>query len=142
MVLGFGGGSLVAVVVGLSVGTVAWYVGAVLLLVAVTAVPFTSIRVTADRRGLRTELGPAGWPVVKVPIADIVAAHVEDDAIPTEWGGWGYRGSLKMMGKAAVVLRRGPAIRLDVQGGRRFLVTVDDPERGAGVLNDLRVRAP
>jgi hypothetical protein len=140
--IGFGGLGLVGVVVGLSVGPVAWWTSAVLLLVALSVVPFTSIRVTADRRGLRIELGPAGWPTVKVPIDAIVAAHVEADAIPTQWGGWGYRGSLKVMGKAAVVLRRGPAIRLEVTGGRAFLVTVDDPRPGAGILNDLRVGSP
>lgn len=46
-----------------------------------------------------------------------------------------------MTGRAAVVLRRGPAVRLDLGDGRTFLVTVDDPENGAGVLNDLRVPA-
>ena len=38
---------------------------------------------------------------------------------------------------AAVVLRRGPALRLALRDGKSFLVTVDDPATGAALLSDL-----
>lgn len=55
--------------------------------------------------------------------------------------GWGYRGSRRTFGRAALVLRTGPAIRLDLTDNRTFAVTVDDAATGAGLLNDLRARA-
>ncbi len=57
------------------------------------------------------------------------------DAKPRDWGGWGYRGSLFLMKQAAVVLRKGPAIRVDLKNGKVFVVTVDDPTQGVAVLN-------
>jgi hypothetical protein len=39
-----------------------------------------------------------------------------------------------------VVARRGPGLVLDLRGGGRFAVTVDEPARAAGLLNDLRRR--
>ena len=62
------------------------------------------------------------------------------DVRPGEWGGWGYRGSVKVFGRAAVVLRAGTGIRVDLVGGRAFAVTVDDAETGARLLNDLAAR--
>jgi hypothetical protein len=45
-----------------------------------------------------------------------------------QMGGWGYRGSLKLLHRAAVVTRRGDALDLRLKGNRRFIVTVDSPE--------------
>ena len=56
---------------------------------------------------------------------------------PMNHGGWGHRGSLLLLGKAAVVVRRGDAIEVTLRGGRQFLVTVDDAETGAALLNGL-----
>ena len=39
------------------------------------------------------------------------------------------------MRQAAVVLRKGPGLRLDLVGGRVFVVTVDGPEVPASLLN-------
>jgi hypothetical protein len=72
-------------------------------------------------------------------LEQIVGASVID-LKPREWGGWGYRGSRRAFGRAAVVLRAGPAIRLDLTDRRTFAVTVDDAATGAGLVNDLRAR--
>ena len=42
-------------------------------------------------------------------------------------GGWGYRGSLRLFKRAALVTRRGEALELTLTRKRRFIVTVDDP---------------
>ena len=42
-----------------------------------------------------------------------------------------------MFGHAAVVLRRGPVLRLTLRDRKTFLVTVDDAATGAALLNDL-----
>ena len=39
------------------------------------------------------------------------------------------------MNRAAVVLRAGPGIRLDLHDGRVFVVTIDDPDVPAQLLN-------
>ena len=51
-----------------------------------------------------------------------------------EMGGWGYRGSLRLFRYAALVTRSGAALELRLINGRRFVVTVDEPERFADVL--------
>jgi hypothetical protein len=50
-------------------------------------------------------------------------------------------GLLLVFGAAAVVLRRGPALRLTLRDGKTFLVTVDDAATGAALLNDLITQA-
>jgi len=49
-------------------------------------------------------------------------------------GGWGYRGSLRFMKYAVLITRRGDALELTLSGGRRFVVTVDEPEAFASAL--------
>ena len=39
--------------------------------------------------------------------------------------GWGYRGSLRLFGRAAVVVRRGERLELSLMGEQSFVVTVD-----------------
>jgi hypothetical protein len=97
---------------------------------------FTSIRMTVDRSGVRIAYGLFGWPVQRVQLADIrqaTALKIE----PMAWGGWGYRGSLRMMRRAAVVLRGGDGMKLELSGDRVLAITIDNPVQGAGVLNDL-----
>ena len=52
-----------------------------------------------------------------------------------QMGGWGYRGSLKILHRAAVVTRRGDALELQLTGERRFVVTVDEPAAFAAALS-------
>ena len=95
---------------------------------------FGRIRVTADQTGLAVRYGFFGWPRRSIPIRRIAEARAVDIR-PTEWGGWGYRGSLAIMRRAAVVLRAGPGIRLDLRDGKVFAVTIDDPDQPVRLLN-------
>lgn len=113
---------------------VGWWPVVILLVVGVVVISFSRIRVTADQSGLQVRYGFFGWPRTAVPIGDIAQAQAMDIR-PTDWGGWGYRGSLTLMKRAAVVLRAGPGIRLDLRDGKVFVVTVDDPEEPARLLN-------
>jgi hypothetical protein len=95
---------------------------------------FSNVRVIVDRRGLRLLAGPFSTPLKSVPLADIVTAeavHID----PLKWGGWGYR---VIPGRSALVLRTGPGLVLRLRDGRRFAVTVDDPDTPAIVLTNLR----
>jgi hypothetical protein len=71
---------------------------------------------------------------VNIPLERMVAVEAID-VEPTAWGGWGYRGSLRLFGRAAWVLRRGEGIRVDLEDGKTFAVTVDHADEGAAVLN-------
>ncbi len=111
--------------------------GLLLVFIALLALAFATIGVTVDRRGMTISYGALPWPRTTVGLETIDTAHVVD-VRPMEHGGWGYRGSRKMFGKAAVVIRGGEGIRLGLKDGNEFVVTVDNASQGAGVLNDLR----
>ena len=51
-----------------------------------------------------------------------------------KWGGWGYRGSRVLFRRAAVVIRKGPGLRIVTRDGRSLAITVDDPEGAVAVL--------
>lgn len=93
-----------------------------------------TIRVRTDHRGMTVRYGLIPWPRTDLAIEDIDRATVID-VRPAEWGGWGYRGTLALMRQAAVVLRAGPGIRVDLKNDKVFVVTVDDPGQGAALLN-------
>ena len=110
------------------------WITTVLLLPGIAITTFSRIRVTADRSGLTVRYGFLGWPRTSVPLHRIATARAID-VHPTEWGGWGYRGNLTLMNRAAVVLRAGPGLRLDLHDGKVFVVTIDDPDTPARLLN-------
>jgi hypothetical protein len=89
--------------------------------------------VTVSEKGLSVGLGPWGWPRLRVPLEKVERAEVID-VRPLAYGGWGLRW---VPGTVGVILRSGPGIRVVKPSGREFVVTVDDPEQGAGLLNDL-----
>lgn len=80
------------------------------------------------------------WPVpgIRTTIElDEITSVEAIDVRPLSHGGWGYRGRLRLLGKAAVVLRSGDGIRLELSGGREIVLSIDDAVTGAGVLGDL-----
>jgi hypothetical protein len=102
-------------------------------LIVVFLLGFTSVRVTVAARGVTVGYGALGLRLTRIPLRRIASAAAVN-RLPS---GFGYRGSLLLFGAAAVVLRRGPALRLTLRDGKTFLVTVDDAETGAALLNDL-----
>ncbi|EQD40866.1 lipoprotein, partial [mine drainage metagenome] len=111
-------------------------IGIVALVVVAVSMGVSTIKVVVDANGLKVYYGPFGWPSSRISLARISQASAVD-VRPMAWGGWGYRGSMRMLRRAAVVLRRGEGIRLDLADGKIFVVTVDDAETGAQLLNDL-----
>lgn len=81
--------------------------------------------------------GPLRWPHTRIALERILSAEAVDLA-PT---GWGYRGSLRLLGSAAVIIRRGSALSLRLAGGKSFVVTVDDAATGAALLNEEIARS-
>ncbi len=125
------------VVVGLGAVTwvaTEWWFGLIFLFSALPIGLLSAFRVHVDQSGLTVRSALFGIQFARVRIEEVKRAtvlHVE----PTQWGGWGYRGSLKMAGSAAVVVRRGPGIHLQLSGNRSFVVTLEDPRTPAAILN-------
>jgi len=124
----------IGVILAVSARSLVGAIPAALLLLVYLA--FGWIKVTVDVRGLQIRYGVLPRPVTSVPLDDIRRAE-RIDLAPLQWGGWGYRGSRKAFGRAAVVLRGGDAIKLQLTDGGEFAVTVDDAATGAALLTDL-----
>ncbi len=114
---------------------------AVVVLVGVACLSLASIRVTVGADGLSVKYGVLPWPSTDIAVERIASASVIDIR-PQDWGGWGYRGTLTLMRQAAVVLRAGPGIRVDLTDGRVFAVTIDEPDTGVALLNAELARRP
>ncbi len=128
-------------VAGVSLGGVAMVMGdagaavpAISLVVAAMLVlPFRQVTVTVDRHEMRVDFSGPYWKPVVLRRSDIKKASAID-ARPMRHGGWGYRGSLRIFHRLAVILRKGPAIRVEFSTGGWFIVTVEDAADGARAL--------
>lgn len=127
-----------SVVFVLSGSAMAWVLALLTVLLVVLTVTMCVFRVRVDTEGLRvTSL--LGIPRFRVPVADIASVSVIEVSPMSQFGGWGIR--LSLDGRFGVVLHRGAAIEVTRHRGRTFVVTVDDAETGAGLLNALSQRA-
>lgn len=110
-----------------------WGLTIVLVLTGVLMLGFTSVRVRVAARGVSVSYGVLGLRLTRIRRSRIASAA----AVELRSFSFGYRGSLLLFGSAAVILRRGPALRLTLRDGKTFIVTVDDAATGAALLNDL-----
>ena len=109
---------------------------AVLLLgIGLVLLPFSEVHVAVTCAGIRVHSAVA-WPALHLPVEQIVSARSED-IHPTAWGGWGYRGSLRLFRRSAWVIRSGPGLVLELVDDKRFAVTVDHPDEAAALINQL-----
>lgn len=95
---------------------------------------FSQVRVRLDASELGIRYGYLGGLRQRIALERISAAratHLE----PMDHGGWGYRGSMRLRGRAALVVRAGAALELDLDDGKRFSITVDDAENAARRIN-------
>lgn len=106
------------------------------LLGSVAVLSLGSIRVQADSRGLAVYYGPWPIPLTKLSMDEIRSASVET-LNASQAGGWGYRGSLLLSGRATVFLRSGECLCLELTQERRFRVSVDGAAEAAALLSDL-----
>jgi hypothetical protein len=89
---------------------------------------------TADGRAFEVIYGPGGMVRQTFAASQIERANARRIG-PMTAGGWGYRGSLTLLRRAALVTRRGEALELHLRGGRRFVVTLDDAADFASALS-------
>jgi hypothetical protein len=78
-------------------------------------------------RTLEVVYGPGGLIRQVFGPDRLVSAQARNYSI-LQMGGWGYRGSLKLIRRAALVTRRGDALDVQLKGKRRFIVTVENPD--------------
>jgi hypothetical protein len=108
----------------------------VLLILSIPVLMFSEVRTTVANQGVVVSLGWLGIPSWTVPLDTIEGADVED-VRPMAYGGWGYR---VRPGARAVVVRGGPGLRIRRTERPDLVLTVDDPETGAGLINALVAR--
>ena len=137
-VLGFaliGGG--VALWVAAPVPAFVLYV-VVLLLVAVLVISTLFWQVRVDESGFRAT-SAVGLPRFVIPL-DQVRGAARVDVVPVrDFGVWGIRWGGG--GRLGVVTRGGQAIEVQRTNGKSLVVTVDNAEKGASLLNALKARA-
>jgi hypothetical protein len=103
----------------------------VFVLIAGVGVVFSQVEAQVTNDGMRIRLG--GIPVRTFPLDHISSARaIAVD--PAAYGGTGWK---KVPGQSALILRAGEAMAITLRDGSQFVVTVDDPERGAALLNGL-----
>ncbi|GGO96138.1 hypothetical protein [Wenjunlia tyrosinilytica] len=113
--------------------SIAGCIAAGLLMLAGT-VAFVHVRVRIDREGLEVRCGHIGLPRRRIAWAEVDSVSIAK-VTPRQWGGWGYR--WRPDRGTAVVVRRGPGVVLELGGGHRFTVTVDDAE---GAVRAIQAR--
>ncbi len=103
------------------------------VLIALIVLVFAEVRVTVSQNGAVISLGWLGIPSWTVPISAIAHAEVET-VNPMAYGGFGYR---LRPGVRAIVTRGGEALRLVREEMPDLVLTVDDAETGAGLINSM-----
>lgn len=110
-----------------------WIAGFIIVL----SIGMSFWRVRVDRRGFLVR-GALGWPRVSIPLADIAAVRVVEVDPTADFGGWGWRWAPGR--RTGIIMRRGAAIEVIRRDGRGLVVTVDDSENAAAVLQTVRAR--
>lgn len=136
LVLGIGHGAVMNLLLATAPAA---YLNVAELMVLIAIELFSKVRVKVDARALTIHYGHLGWVRQRVALGRIESAR-GSRLEPVEHGGFGYRGSLRFSGRAALVVRAGPGLRLELDGGKSLTISVDDAERGAQIINSLVAR--
>jgi len=120
----------------LLVGRLDGAVVSALLVIGVTGMLLSSIRVRVGEKDVSVAYGPWGFPVWRRRLTKITAARVEDLS-PSQVGGWGLRG---LPPRTTLMLRGGECLVLEYPNGGRFAISVDGAAGGAALINTLKNR--
>lgn len=104
-----------------------------LVAIAVLLVLFAFVRVDAGDSGVLVSLGPVGLPRRRYSFESITGAGAVE-ITPLAYGGWGWR---IRPGRRAYIIRRGQAIRIERATGVAVVITVDDAQTGAAVIDSI-----
>lgn len=131
--------AIVAIMIPLGYLTNSWvFMGLMAAFVAAPMLAFTVFRVTVGESGMIIT-GGLGFPRWRLPLEDVTEARVLEEIDPMgQFGGWGYR--MGMHGRTGFVVRKGPGLEVERGNGTAWVLTVDEPEEGAALLNTLADR--
>lgn len=110
-----------------------WLAAGSFALTGIAGLAISTIRVQVTEAGLGIAFGPLRWPVRRVGLTELDDAWAER-RMPHEVGGWGYRG---LPGSATIMIRGGDCLVIRYRDGGTLGISVDDAERGAGLINGL-----
>ncbi|MDA3643442.1 DUF1648 domain-containing protein [Saccharopolyspora indica] len=110
-----------------------WAATVAFVLAGLLLFALSSARVQVDENGVHASFGPLRRPVRRIRLEQIEDARVETRRA-LEVGGWGYR---VLPTSTAIMLRGGECLVLRLTSGRKFYISVDNPERGAELVNAL-----
>ncbi|MFK7917898.1 MAG: hypothetical protein AB8G14_07460 [Ilumatobacter sp.] len=102
---------------------------------ALSAAAVARITTMIDHRGVTVQYSVLRWPRTNVALREIVGCETTDIS-PWKWGGWGYRGSRAAIGRAAVIVRGGPGVKI-LTAKDTLSISVDDPSEAVTVLRAL-----
>lgn len=101
-------------------------------LIMLLVIAFSFFRVEVGEDGL-TIRGLLGLPTWRMPLSDVEYARVATVDPFRQFGGWGYR--IGTEGRTGFVVRKGKALEVIRGDGARWVITVDEAEEAAGLLN-------
>ncbi|KGM08773.1 hypothetical protein [Cellulomonas bogoriensis] len=120
-----------------------WWVGAVVvgLVVGLVLLVVSGWVVRVGLDGVQVR-GPLGRPVVDVPVQDVTGARVVAVHAFRDFGGWGLRAGTAPDGRprAGLVLRSGPALEVSRVDAPPVVVTIEDADTAAALVNALVAR--
>ena len=108
-----------------------WWLAPMAALVSGLLLGAGRIRCRVDLDGLTATA--LGRRVLQVPVDEVVEADVVALDPFWEFGGWGLR--IDVTGRIGLVTRRGPALRIRRGDDSQVLVTLDEAEEAAALLN-------
>lgn len=108
------------------------------LITAAVGLLFANVHVVVGNHDVTVELGVWRWPRKIIPVADITDVTVHR-LNPLRHGGWGYRKC--GAGCRAFIIRGGDALVLKQGSGRTTMITVNDAQKAAALVEAL-IRRP
>jgi hypothetical protein len=128
--------ALIPVAIALLPAGLPWPTGVWIALVGLVVTALTyRLSATVDAKGVTIRFGLLGFPWRHLALTAIREATARELSTFGD-GGLGLRFN-PVTGTTAYKVRGGPALALALENGRTVLVSVDDPETGAGLVNDL-----
>ncbi|WP_206791018.1 hypothetical protein [Amycolatopsis sp. MtRt-6] len=128
--------ALIPVAIALVPAGLSWPVAGWITLVGVVVAALTyRLSATVDAKGVTIRFGLLGVPWRHLRLDSIREATTRELSMFRD-GGLGLRFN-PVTGTTAYKVRGGPALELTLESGRKVLVSVDDPETAAGLVNDL-----
>lgn len=106
-----------------------------LLLILACAYPLVvaSVEVVIGNKDVSIKGGPFRVPLKRIPL-DAIEGAEPIEVKPRDYGGWGYH---PKRGRTAFIIRRGSGLLIHRRGGRDVVVTIEDSEQAAALINDL-----